>query len=106
MAWINAEIRWKFWYFRFLGSDWYMAANVYGDAGMVVQERPVNLQDVPATINRDDYFSDRREVPHITLGGGLHIGIDRNTVFTAEVGKALNKQDGNIGVYVGIGWLF
>jgi outer membrane protein assembly factor BamA len=106
MAWINAEIRWKFWYFRFLGSDWYMAANVYGDAGMVVQERPVNLQDVPATINRDDYFSDKPEVPHITLGGGLHIGIDRNTVFTAEVGKALNKQDGNIGIYVGIGWLF
>ena len=106
MAWVNAEIRWKFWYFRFLGSDWYMAANAYGDAGMVVQERPVNLQDVPASINRDDYFSDRPEVPHITLGGGLHIGIDRNTVFTAEVGKALNKQDGNIGVYVGIGWLF
>ena len=106
MAWMNAELRYKFWYFRFLGSDWYMAANVYGDAGMVVQERPVDLEEVPAVIDRSDYFSDGPEYPHITLGGGLHVAIDRNTVFTAEIGKAVNKQDGNIGVYVGIGWLF
>ncbi|TSA25637.1 MAG: hypothetical protein D4R67_09670 [Bacteroidetes bacterium] len=106
MAWLNAEFRWKFWYFRFLGSDWYMAANVYGDAGMVVQDRLVDLQDVPAFINRADYFSDGPEYPHITVGGGLHLAVDRNTVFAAEIGKAINKQDGNIGIYVGIGWLF
>jgi hypothetical protein len=106
MAWINAEFRWKFWYFRFFGSDWYMAANIYGDAGMVVQQRPVNMQGIPLSINRDDYFSDGPEYPHVTIGGGLHLAVDRNTVFTAEIGKALNRQDGNIGIYVGIGWLF
>lgn len=106
MAWLNAEFRWKFWYFRFLGSDWYMAANVYGDAGMVVQERKVSMDNVPAYINKADYFSDGPEYPHVTVGGGLHLAVDRNTVFTAEIGKAINKQDGNIGIYVGIGWLF
>ncbi|MBC8435940.1 MAG: BamA/TamA family outer membrane protein [Bacteroidetes bacterium] len=106
MAWMNAEFRWKFWHFRFLRSDWYLAANVYGDAGMVVQERPVSLQDIPADINRADYFSDGPEYPHVTIGGGLHLAINRNTVIAAEIGKAINKQDGNIGIYVGIGWLF
>ena len=106
MAWMNTEFRWKFWHFRFLRSDWYLAANVYGDAGMVVQERPVSMQDIPADINRADYFSDGPEYPHVTIGGGLHLAINRNTVFAVEIGKAINKQDGNIGIYVGIGWLF
>ena len=105
-AYLNAEFRYKFWYFRFLGSDWYMAANVYGDAGMVVQQRDVSLDDIPAYINQADYFSDDPEYPHVTIGGGLHLAVDRNTVFTAEIGKAINRQDGNIGVYIGIGWLF
>jgi hypothetical protein len=106
VGFLNAELRWKFWYFRFMGSQWYMSASAFGDAGMVVKQRPVDLQYVPEDINRADYFSDRAESPHITFGGGLHLAVDRNTVFTAEVGKALEGQDGNIGVYVGIGWLF
>jgi outer membrane protein assembly factor BamA len=106
VAFLNAEFRWKFWYFRFLNSDWYMATNVYGDAGVVVQERPVSLQGVPANINQAEYFSDGPEYPHVTVGAGLHLAVDRNTVFSAEFGKAINEQDGNIGIYVGIGWLF
>ncbi len=106
VAFVNAEFRWKFWYFRMLGSDWYMAANVYGDAGMVVQQRPVSTQYIPGDVNQSDYFSDQAEVPHITFGGGLHLAVDKNTVFSAEVGKALEGQDGGVGVYVGIGWLF
>ena len=106
MAFLNAEFRWKFWYFRLFGAESYMAANVYGDAGMVVQERKVSMDDIPGYVNRADYFSDGPEYPHVTLGGGLHIAYNRSTVITAEIGKALNRQDGNIGVYVGIGWLF
>jgi outer membrane protein assembly factor BamA len=106
MVLLNTEFRWKFWYFRLLGSECYLAANVCGDAGMVVQERKVSLGDVPVNINRTDYFSEGPEFPHITIGGGLHLALNRNTVISADFGKAINKQDGNIGIYVGIGWLF
>ncbi len=105
-ALLNAELRWKFWHFRLFGSDCYLAANFYGDAGMVVQRRKVNLDGVPVWINRADYFSDGPEYPHVTLGGGLHLALNRNTVISADVGKALNKQDGNLGFYLGLGWLF
>ncbi|MCK7536956.1 MAG: hypothetical protein MZV63_41345 [Marinilabiliales bacterium] len=77
-----------------------MAANVYGDAGMVVQERKVSMDDVPAYINKADYFSDGPEYPHVTVGGACTSPSTSNTVFTAEIGKAVNKQDGNIGIYV------
>jgi hypothetical protein len=105
-ALLNAELRWKFWHFRLFGSECYLAANFYGDAGMVVQQRTVNLNDIPAWIDKSDYFSDGPEYPHVTLGGGLHLALNRNTVVSADIGKALNPQDGNLGVYLGLGWLF
>jgi outer membrane protein assembly factor BamA len=105
-AFLNAELRWKFWYFHFLGSSWYLAASAFSDAGMVVQQRPVDKQYIPGSVNQPEYFSSGPEYPHITVGGGLHLTMDENTVITAEMGVPFNRQDGNFGVYIGIGWLF
>jgi len=105
-ALLNAELRWKFWHFKLMGTECYLAANLYGDAGMVVQQRKVSLDGVPSWVKRDDYFSDGPEYPHVTLGCGLHLALNRNTVVSADIGKALNTQDGNLGFYLGLGWLF
>jgi hypothetical protein len=103
---LNAEFRWKFWHFTLFGSECYLAANAYSDAGMVVQEREVDTRGVPSDVNLADYFFTGPEFPHVTLGGGLHLAFNRNTVISADFGKALNNQDGNLGFYLGIGWLF
>ena len=105
-ALLNVELRWKFWHFRLLRSECYLAGSLYGDAGMVVQQRKTDLSSIPADVNRAAYFSDGAESPHIALGGGLHLALNRNTVVSADIGKPLNPQDGSIGFYLGLGWLF
>ena len=39
-------------------------------------------------------------------GGGLHIAINENFIVAADVAKAVKKDDGNLGVYIGLNFLF
>jgi len=53
-----------------------------------------------------DFFKKDAEKYHWAVGGGFRIAVNENFIVAADVGKALDKQDGNLGVYIGIGYLF
>lgn len=102
----TAELRWKIVNFQLFKQRLYLGANAYADAGMVVQEIPVNKEGIPSNINQDDYFSASPEVPHTAVGGGIKLSYNENFVLTCDFGWAPDKRDGSYGVYVGFGYLF
>jgi len=53
-----------------------------------------------------NYFDFGSETFHNSVGGGLHIAMNQNFILAIDYGKALNEQDGNSGIYIGLNFLF
>jgi outer membrane protein assembly factor BamA len=106
VVYANAEFRWKIVDFNLFRQPCYLAANLFSDAGMVVQDIPINKSGIPDSIDQSSYFSPTAEYPHVTIGGGLKIAYNENTVLSADFGFAPDKRDGRIGIYIGFGFLF
>ncbi|HTX87741.1 MAG TPA: BamA/TamA family outer membrane protein [Bacteroidales bacterium] len=106
VAFANAEFRWKFWHFRAIKQNWYFALNVFGDAGMVVQEKKIDRSQIPPDIDQSKYFSDTPEYPHVGLGGGLRLAMNQNFIISLDIGQAIDKRDGSLGIYIGLGYIF
>ncbi len=119
-AWVNAEFRWRFVNFDLFRQHFYLATNVFMDAGMIVQKTAVEkryndiLKDHPLTdvdfwgtgYQQKDYFNFGSEKPHVSYGLGLRIGMNENFVVSVDYGRTLNDQDGTSGFYIGLGYLF
>ncbi len=119
-AWINAEFRWRFVYFNLFNQHFYLATNIFTDAGMVVQKSDIekrftNIKAVhPLTdttfwgagFKESDYFNFGSEKPHVSYGIGLRIAMNENFVVGLDYGRTLNNQDGKSGFYIGLGYLF
>lgn len=105
IAFSNFELRWKIYQFRFINQNFYIGTNLFFDTGLVTQEVKLNLEGVPE-LERDDYFKENAEKLHNSVGLGLKIAMNENFIVSADFGKALNKQDGNSGFYVGLNYLF
>jgi hypothetical protein len=43
---------------------------------------------------------------HISAGAGLRIVMNENFIIAIDLGKAFNEQDGNMGFYMGLNYLF
>ena len=85
--------------------------STFWDAGMIVQPVKINVIDVKAQMAQDaelfsDYFSGEKDSLHSSIGGGLHFALNENFIVAVDMGKALNPQDGNIGFYIGLNYLF
>lgn len=106
MAYGNLEIRYKFARFKFIGQDWYVAISPFMDAGQVIEEIDVDKSGIPQNINKADYFNTSAESIHLTYGVGLHAAMNENFVVSADVGMPVKKQDGGMGIYIGMNWLF
>ncbi len=108
----NAELRWKFFHFRLIKQNWYLATNPFVDAGMVVQPyRESELEQMQENINlysarKPELVTDDREVPHVCAGIGLQLVMNQNFIISADFGKALDKRDGNTGLYIGLNYIF
>lgn len=107
----NFELRWKFSQFTFKGQNIYLALSPFMDLGQVIQEREVDLVDVKTKIEADgelfsDYFKDEKDKLHITYGAGFHIAMNQNFIIAADVGFPANDQDGGMGLYIGLNFLF
>ncbi|MDP4281769.1 MAG: BamA/TamA family outer membrane protein [Bacteroidota bacterium] len=105
IAYGNAEFRWKFYHFRLFRQNFYMALNTFADAGMVVQEIPVDKSRIPSNLV-NEYFSDTPEYPHLCIGAGYRIAMNQNFIICCDYGQVVDKRDGSSGVYVGFGYLF
>lgn len=102
----NLELRWKFVHFKFINQNFYLALNPFMDFGQVLKEREIDKSNIPLTINQNDYFKDGKDELHITYGCGLHIAMNQNFIISADMGLPANEQDGGMGLYIGLNFLF
>jgi len=104
----NFCLRYKFWYFNFLGSPSYLALNGFVDMGQVFQPRSID-GTIKAQMEKDypnRYFNDDQDHMHYSFGGGIHFAMNENFVVRFNYGKVLNSQDGNQSFYITTNWVF
>ncbi|MBM3420927.1 MAG: hypothetical protein FJY11_07320 [Bacteroidetes bacterium] len=103
----NAELRWKAVRFNFINQAFYIGVNGFADFGMVTKKigftPPVII---PNGVTYEDFFSTDAEKLHFTAGGGLRIVMNENFIIAIDLGKAFNEQDGGMGFYMGLNYLF
>lgn len=108
----NFELRWKFVNFQWINQNWYMALSGFFDTGKVIQYIDVQntvestIVDYPEGESQADYFKFQPDSWHNSVGAGLHIAMNQNFIIAIDYGKALNPQDGNYGLYIGLNFLF
>ncbi len=98
----NFEMRWKFLRTVVGGQNLYLALNGFTDMGQVLtpyeygELNPMSSQTAPTG---DD-------VLHIAYGGGFRIALNENFIVAIDYGMAKDAQDGNSGLYIGLGYLY
>lgn len=108
----NFELRWKPIYFKFLKQDCYLGLSGFYDMGIVTKkiEMPTGLKaDFDEAYNGEvfsDYFNPGGEKLHQSAGISIMPVMNQNFVIAVDIGKAFNKQDGNIGFSIGLNYLF
>ncbi|MBA4322832.1 MAG: hypothetical protein C0408_08455, partial [Odoribacter sp.] len=105
----NAELRWKAVRFNFINQNWYIGVNCFTDFGMVTDK--IKFTEPVITPNghdwyTSDFFRKGAEKMHFSAGGGLRIVMNENFIIAIDLGKALNEQDGGMGFYMGLNYLF
>lgn len=93
----NMEARWKFYRTLIGGQDLYLALNGFGDFGQVITPYEVEDQTLPVAAD---------EGLHLSYGGGLRIVLNENFIIAVDYGMASDEQDGNSGLYIGLGYLY
>jgi len=84
---MNMEFRYKFYEFSLFNQDFYLAGNLFCDAGRVWYDEPVNsLKNL-----------------HIGKGAGLHIAWNENFIVYADMG---HSTESGRQLYIDIGYLF
>ncbi len=108
----NIEIRWKPLYFTFFKQDCYLGIDGFYDFGRVTKniKLPSDLKttftEVYPQEAYSDYFRPGTEKMHQSVGVSIMVAMNQNFVIAIDIGKALNKQDGNMGVTIGLNYLF
>jgi outer membrane protein assembly factor BamA len=103
-AYGNMELRWKFLRTMVGKQNIYLALSGFLDGGIVTSKYSFDKTNVPA----EDLaiFSHEKEKLHMGAGGGLHIVMNQNFVIAVDYGRALNKGDGESGLYIGLNFLY
>lgn len=103
MAWLNAELRYRFMNFRLFRQNWYLVINPLFDAGMVVSPyRKAQLEET----GRLSLYGLANERPHCSAGTGAKIVMNNNFVLSFEWGHAFDKRDGTNGYNFCLNFLF
>ena len=102
----NIELRYKFVRFKFIKQNFYMAVNTFADFGQVTKKIDTSGLNFPSNEVASDYFNKGAESLHTSYGAGLRVVMNYNFVVAMDYGVAVNKQDGNSGIYIGLNYLF
>jgi hypothetical protein len=100
----NLELRFKFWKTYLFKQNFYLGLTGFLDAGMVVQERPVDRSLI--TEDQSFFFDEKNDKPHWGTGLGLRAALNENFIISVDYGFALDNRDGTSGLYLGIGHIF
>ncbi|MBI9065740.1 MAG: hypothetical protein JEZ09_00530 [Salinivirgaceae bacterium] len=108
MGYANMELRWKFSHFTLLNQNIYLALNPFMDFGQVLVEHDFerDITKLESSDNLDDYFKSGSDKLHITYGCGFHLAMNQNFIIAIDAGFPLEEQDGNMGLYIGLNFLF
>lgn len=103
----NVELRWKAVRFTFINQNFYIGLNGFTDFGMITKKIDFTIPNsYPEGFNQADFFDPDAEKLHITAGAGLRVVMNENFIIAFDLGKAFNEQDGGMGFYVGLNYLF
>jgi len=102
LAYGNFELRYKAFKFDIARQDFYISTSGFLDVGLVTQKYKINY-DQPAVSNLVTSASMK---PHLGTGIGIHIVMNQNFVVAVNYGVALDEQDGDSGVYIGLNFLY
>lgn len=102
MAFGNFEFRWKFLRTVYLNQNIYLALSAFTDMGIVTRDYEINTENVTEPI----FFPDTKEGLHQSVGAGFRFALNENFVVAVDYGIALDKQDGDNGLYIHMNWLF
>ena len=106
-AYGNAELRWKAVRFTFINQNWYLGLNAFTDFGLVTDKIKFTQPDLSESpYNANDFFNKGAETIHVSAGAGLRLVMNENFVIAADLGKAFKEQDGGMGFYMGLNYLF
>ena len=111
-AFANLEMRWRIVGFQFINQNWLVALNPFFDAGMVTQpfrEEEMKAAGGSGIPNYEPAFEcyAGKEGLHMSAGCGLKLIMNRNLVVSVDLGKALDKRDGEkLKTFVGFNYIF
>ncbi len=111
-AYANIELRWKPLYFTLFNQDFYIGVDLFYDMGVITKaiELPSDLSYRFASLGISDSFSEYfrygKDTFHQSAGISLMVAVNQNFVIAADIGKAFDPQDGNIGFSMGLNYLF
>ncbi|MCG8698594.1 MAG: BamA/TamA family outer membrane protein [Bacteroidales bacterium] len=100
----NFELRWVFLRKVIMGRNIYFALNTFTDLGMVTSEYQFDKSGIATEYNY--LFPDESNRIHQSAGMGLHFALNENFVVACNYGFALNQNDGENGLYIGLNWLY
>ena len=110
-AFANLELRWRILGFQFINQNWQVGLNPFFDAGMVTQKfreeemiaaEPNNIPEALPI-----YYSGDKENLHMSAGCGLKLIMNRNLIVSVDLGKALDKRDGEkLKTFIGFNYIF
>lgn len=98
----NFEIRYKALKFEVARQNFYISTSLFADFAMVTKKYEINYDVLPEHIN----IEEQNDKPHWGTGLGVHIVMNRNFVVAVNYGIALDEQDGDNGLYIGLNFLY
>ena len=109
----NLELRWRIIGFQFINQNWQVALTPFFDAGMVTQKfretEMMNADDSGIILHENafDCYSGEKENVHMSAGCGIKLIMNRNLIVSVDMGKALNKIDGEkLKTFIGFNYIF
>ena len=109
----NVELRWRILGFLFINQNWQVALNPFFDAGLVTQkfrEEEMMAAEAALALLPDEepvYYSGTNESLHTSAGCGLKLIMNRNLIVSVDMGRALNKCDGQkLKTFIGFNYIF
>jgi outer membrane protein assembly factor BamA len=104
VAYGNFEFRWKFIRTVIKKQNIYLALSAFTDLGMVTREYNINKTQIAQEF--PEYFPTEKEKLHQSLGAGFRFALNENFIVAVDYGIALDKRDGDSGLYINMDWLF
>ena len=102
VAYGNFELRWKFLRTMVFNQNVYLALSAFTDMGIVTRDYPVNTNNV----TEPEFFPSSPEGLHQSVGAGFRVALNENFIVAFDYGLALDKRDGDSGIYINLNWLF